>query len=52
LKKQRLGHAVVIDGRNAFREIMIRDLAQGTEYEMTDRDFLSAWTGAALYRRV
>ena len=43
-------HTVVVDGLNADGNIMIRDPADGSRYEMTRANFLKHWNLTALYR--
>lgn len=44
-------HAVVVDGIDSSGNIMIRDPAQATRYEMTRTEFISTWTGTAVFRK-
>ncbi len=49
-RRLEIAHTVVIDGLNELGNIMIRDPADGTRYEMTRRDFLKHWNLMAVYR--
>lgn len=53
LKYRRLepGHAVVVDGFDEHGNLMIRDPAEGTSYEMTRKDFLDYWSYHSVFRR-
>jgi hypothetical protein len=44
-------HAVIVDGVDSSGNIMIRDPAQATRYEMTRYEFIEAWTGVAVFRK-
>lgn len=44
-------HAVIVDGVDSSGNIMIRDPAQATRYEMTRYEFMEAWTGVAVFRK-
>jgi filamentous hemagglutinin len=44
-------HTVVVDGLDDAGNIMVRDPAHGTRYEMTQKNFLKHWTGIAVYRK-
>jgi len=40
-----------IDGLDDAGNIMIRDPAHGTRYEMTHNEFMKVWTGIAVFRK-
>ncbi len=46
-----LGHAVVLDGLDEAGNIMIRDPAHGTRYEMTRAEFMRVWTYIAVFKK-
>ncbi len=45
------GHTVVVDGLDGAGNIMIRDPAHGTRYEMTRKEFLEVWTFISVYKK-
>lgn len=49
-KRLQLAHTVVVDGLDEMGNIMIRDPADGTRYEMTRADFINHWNLTAVYR--
>ena len=46
----KIAHALIVDGLNDAGELMIRDPAKPSRYEMTMADFIANWTGHAVYR--
>jgi hypothetical protein len=45
------GHTVVVDDLDNSGNIMIRDPADGTRYEMTRKNFIEHWNLTAVYRK-
>jgi filamentous hemagglutinin len=41
-------HTIVVDGLNDLGQVMVRDPATGTRYNMLMDDFLGSWSGIAL----
>jgi hypothetical protein len=41
---------VAVDGWNELGQIMIRDPAKGTRYEMTETAFLELWDGRSVHK--
>lgn len=46
----KIAHLVVVDGLNDLGQIMIRDPAKATRYELAETDFLSLWNGRSLHK--
>ena len=46
----KLGHTVVVDGLDELGNLIIRDPAEGTKYEMIRDDFLRYWSGLSVFR--
>ncbi len=44
------GHTVVVDGLDELGNLIIRDPAEGTKYEMIRDDFLRYWSGLSVFR--
>lgn len=44
------GHTVVVDGLDELGNLMIRDPADGTRYEMTRENFLRHWSGYSVWK--
>ncbi len=51
MNKFQLGHLVVVDGINDIGNVTIRDPWNGTKYEMTQENFLAAWTGRVVFKQ-
>ncbi|MCC6980443.1 MAG: hypothetical protein IT343_19145 [Candidatus Melainabacteria bacterium] len=49
-KFAKLPHVVLVDGRSAAGNVIIRDPLEGTKYEMTVTNFLKTWNSSAVYR--
>jgi hypothetical protein len=46
----KIAHIVAVDGINDFGEIMIRDPAEATRYELTMESFMELWSGRSLQK--